>query len=182
LQALIRASEQLCSGATNRFSTQVIRAVRVTLWCTAVSAFVACSSSTAPGSAWWQSQGSSACATPALYRVNKGPVHGLGDCAGHLLVPPATVKLRVGDDIDVHIIQNAPVAPGSSPIPMVPIPSSSDSTVLKVASVADYGATETLHALRPGTASLMTLGDCMDTSTYQVTSGPCPVLQITVVS
>jgi hypothetical protein len=119
------------------------------------------------------------CGTPALYRIGDGPRERLGNCAGMLFVTPASVEVRVGQEIDLHMITNAP-AGASPPVPVFPLPSSPDDSVLRLISRDDNGATGRFLAIAAGDVTLLTNGFCLDIQSEQQSRGACPVLRVRV--
>jgi hypothetical protein len=129
---------------------------------------------------WWAwPAGVTTCGTPALYRIGDGPSESLGNCAGILFVTPASVEVRVGQEIDLHMITNAP-AGASPPAPIYPLPSSPDDSVLHPVSRDDNGATGRFLAIAAGDVTLLTNGFCFDTQLEQESKGACPVLRVKV--
>jgi hypothetical protein len=147
-------------------------------------AVTSCASGTLPASTgsttWWHTTGTSACGSPAMYRVNDGSVSYAGDCAGNLLIPPPTAMLAVGGQIDVHMVEEGSGPTGTHLVPVWPIPSSSNQSILRVTSVTDGGSTETFLAVGGGTTDLVTKALCVDSPTSPSTNQPCPVLQVVV--
>jgi hypothetical protein len=132
---------------------------------------------TAAPSPWWPT-GLSFCVTPGFYRVN-GVVRAFGDCAGLLFVPPASLTLQVGQQVDAHMRTVAPV--GSPPPQAIdPLPTSTNPAVLRLVGVSDGGNTASYRAEESGTAILMSSGWCLHVRTQQETSGACPALAVTV--
>jgi len=133
-------------------------------------------SAIASGQSWWAWPGLSACGLAAEIRYD-GRVFGLGDCAGVLLDPATTVRLHVGETLDLHTTTNAPV--GTAPPELIiPLPSLATSDVLKVIAVADGGASASYLAVAPGTVTLVTRGFCLKGG--DETNGPCPLLTVVV--
>jgi hypothetical protein len=118
-------------------------------------------------SAWWKSHATTNCGSPALVRVS-GRVELVGDCAGLLLIPADAMTLRVGQRIDVHVLD-------------VSLPRSSDRAVLAQITVSPDGATGTYQALRPGHATLISAaGWCVGPKVKGEIKGSCPFLVVTV--
>jgi hypothetical protein len=67
--------------------------------------------SPAAGSPWWKQSGVN-CELPAMVRVGSQVV-GVGARAGMLLVPPESVWLRVGRQIEVHVLLPARCSPSA---------------------------------------------------------------------
>jgi hypothetical protein len=129
---------------------------------------------------WWDRTGASACGTPAVYRIDGGPLQYAGDCAGYLIDPPAKVALRIGEVLDVHVVEEASGSNGSQLIPIYPTPSSSDTSVLEVTSVSDAGSTESLQVVGAGSAWVVTTGSCVLPTTAIAVDVHCPVLLVVV--
>lgn len=152
------------------------RRVELLLALTGVAAGLTGCSSQQP---WWSmGTGTSACGFPAFYRV-VGQVAPAGDCAGNLYDPAVAVTLKVGQQVDVHMTEEE-TARSSELVPMFPVPTSSDSTVLQRMAGGD-NATATYRAEAPGTAQLLSPSTfCTDAGTGRQSSRPCPVLTVTV--
>ena len=117
--------------------------------------------------AWWKPDPTPFCDNPALVRVS-GRVGGVGDCDGLLIIPPVATTLRVGQRIDVHILD-------------VSLPGSSEPAVLAQMTVSPDGATGTYQALRPGHATLISaVGWCVGLKITGEIKGNCPFLDVTV--
>jgi len=123
-----------------------------------------------PPSQWWSRPGVYSCALPVDYRIDDGPVAGLGSCAAFLLNPPGTATLRVGQTLDLHASLG------------YPLPQSPDVHVLELVGTTDNGSSGSYEAVGPGTVVLMSKGLCLDTTSGKQTNGPCPVLKVTVTS
>jgi hypothetical protein len=120
-------------------------------------------------SAWWKPYPAVNCGSPALARVS-GRVESVGDCAGLLLIPADAMTLRVGQRIDVHVLD-------------VSLPRSSDRAVLAQITISPDGATGTYQALRPGRATLISAaGWCVGLKVKGEINGNCPVFDVTVLS
>ena len=120
-------------------------------------------------SAWWKPYPAPNCGSPALARVS-GRVELAGDCAGLLVIPAGAMTLRVGQRIDVHVLD-------------VSLPRSSDRAVLAQITISPDGATGTYQALRPGRATLISAaGWCVGLKVKGEIKGNCPVFDITVLS
>ena len=118
-------------------------------------------------SPWWSTPGPSAEGAPAEYRIDGGPLRLLGSAAGIFPIPSASVRVRVGQEIDVH---------------SNPVPTSTSSRVLVQSGIADGGATAGFHARSPGTALLETTGFCAAVSPPAASEfGTCSILAVTVV-
>lgn len=130
------------------------------------------------GSAWWARTGVSMCGFPAMVRV-AGRVVGAGNCAGLFLRPAEKVTVHVGEEIDVHMLQQPAGASPTSLVPVFPLPHSSDPAVLShITSSADR-ATGTYRAIRAGHAVLISEAACIEDQ--RQVHGNCPVVQVTVV-
>jgi hypothetical protein len=129
---------------------------------------------------WWQTGGASACGYPAAYRINGGSLHELGDCAAYLIEPPTKVTLKIGGVLDVHITQEASGDSGSQLVPIYPIPSSTNTSVLVATAVSDGGSSESFEAVGAGSASMTTVASCLVSSTVVATDKRCPVLLVVV--
>jgi hypothetical protein len=120
---------------------------------------------------WWTAMidEAPACDSAALLRQT-GRVERLGDCAGLLLVPPASLTLTVGERIDVYI--------GSFSLPRSP-----DPAVLAQTTVSPDGRTGTYQALSPGHLTLISARSwCVGLKIKNEVKGNCPVLAVTVLS
>jgi hypothetical protein len=113
-----------------------------------------------------------------MYRAN-GVVSRVGDCPGNLVDPPSTVTVRVGQDVDVRMVQQMTVS--GSLVPAFPIPSTSNEAILRRVAVADDGVTVTFRAEEVGTAAITTVSECDNDVTLLQTFGTCPVLSVTVI-
>jgi hypothetical protein len=117
--------------------------------------------------AWWKPDTATNCGSPALVRVS-GRVELVGDCAGLLIIPADAMTLRVGQRIDVHVLD-------------VSLPRSSDRAVLAQITVSPDRATGTYQALRPGHATLISAaGWCVGLKVKGEIKGSCPFLDVTV--
>lgn len=101
------------------------------------------------GHPWWYRSGISSCAPPVTILVHDATQQ-LGDCAGRLIEPPRTVRMSVGDQLALHVLQDA----DSSPI--MPAPTASPSGILRALSRNDFGSTVTFQADQAGTTELVT--------------------------
>lgn len=164
-----------------RFAGRQAVRIAATLGAACVLILAVAASHSAPGttSPWWASgTPPTTCAWPAVYRTATVTRGGLGGCAGVLLDPPAQVRLRAGEELDLHMTTGA--SQGSlPPAPEYPLPSSPDAAVLWLVSVTDEGATGVYRAVAPGTAVLTSSGFCIHSS-GQETEGECPLLAVTV--
>jgi len=156
----------------------------VTHWPAAIglvagAAMVTACASTGTRSPWWQQTGGDACGTPALMRV-AGQVTPVGSCGGSFVVPAAKVTVGVGQDVDVHMIEEQTRASGNHLVPVWPLPYSSQPSVLARTTTSTDKATGTFTARRPGHAMLFTTADCLVGRSQQSTKGKCPALDITV--
>jgi len=141
------------------------------------AALIGCAGAAAPPP-WWSASGVTSCGYPAHYRA-AGQVHPAGDCAGNLFDPAVAVTLRIGEVVDIHMTEEQSTG-SSSLVPLYPLPSSSDPTVLRRTG-GDGDATASYRAEAPGTAQLRSPAPfCTDTSTGGQSSRPCPVLTVTV--
>jgi len=135
--------------------------------------------STGTTSPWWQQTGGDACGTPALMRM-AGQVMRVGSCGGSFETPAAKVTLHVGQDIDIHMVQEQTRASGNHLVPVWPLPSSSRPSVLARVTISTDKATGTFAARHPGHATLFTTSNCWVVARSQQTHGKCPALDITV--
>lgn len=135
--------------------------------------------STGPRSPWWKETGASSCAPPALMRV-AGQVMYVGDCAANFVIPAVKVTVHVGQDIDVHMLQQHAGYSGNRLVPVWPLPYSSQPSVLARTAISTDKATGTFTARHPGHATLFTTADCWVVARSQQTHGKCPALDITV--
>jgi hypothetical protein len=118
-------------------------------------------------SPWWRPYPVPNCGSPALARVS-GRIELVGDCAGLLIIPAGAMTLRVGQRIDVHVLD-------------VSLPHSSDRAVLTQITVSPNGTTGTYQALRPGHATLISAaGWCVGLTVKGDIKGSCPFLDVTV--
>ncbi len=136
----------------------------------------------APATSPWWTLGTPpiTCAWPAVYRTPTVARGGLGGCAGVLVDPPAEVRLRVGQELDLHMTTGAPVE-SLPPVPDYALPISPDMSVLRLVSVADGGSTGVYRAVAAGRVVLTSAGFCIHRS-GQETHGECPLLAVTVVA
>ncbi len=134
----------------------------------------------APATSPWWASGTppTTCAWPAVYRTPTVARGGLGGCAGVLLDPPAEVRLRFGQELDLHMTTGA-LEESLPPAPDYPLPWSPDVSVLRLVSVADGGATGVYRAVAAGRVVLTSAGFCIHSS-GQETHGECPLLAVTV--
>jgi hypothetical protein len=133
----------------------------------------------APPRPWWEQGGTgvTSCGDLAVYQV-AGVIHGRS-CPGILSDPAQGTVVGVGSDIDVHVTEEeSATAPG--PVSIMPIPQSSNSSVLRRVSVSDGGSSATYRAQEPGTVQLLTRMFCWHTATTTETEGTCPLLTVTV--
>jgi hypothetical protein len=158
------------------------RLVHLALLAWILVAVTSCALVPALGSAtsWWRGDGISACGPPAVYRVDGGPEHPVGDCAGLLVVPPTHVTVAVGSEVDVHVTEEGVGPTGAQLAPIFPTPTSTDSLVLNATSIADGGSTESFLAVGPGTADLLTKGLCLISDTAPDAVAICPLIEVGV--
>ena len=135
--------------------------------------------STGTRSPWWRQTGASACGPPALMRV-AGDVTWLGNCAANFVIPAVKVTVHVGQDIDVHMLEESTGYTGTHFVPAFPLPYSSQPSVVARTTISTDKATGTYTARRPGHAMLFTTADCWVVARSQQTHGKCPALDITV--
>jgi hypothetical protein len=127
---------------------------------------------------WWSRTGVSFCGVPVLARVH-GHVLRLGDCAGLLGSPGQKITLRVGQQIDVHMVEESGSRSGKKLVPLYPLPRTSRrSVVVRTWTSADR-ASATYRAIHPGRAVLASQARCFDAGLKD--HGTCPVLVVTVV-
>jgi hypothetical protein len=118
-------------------------------------------------SPWWSASGPSAEAALAEYRIDGGPLQVLGSAAGIFPIPSASLRVRVGQEIDVHYN---------------PVPTSTNSKVLVQSGITDGGATISFQARSPGTALLEATGLCAEVSPPAASEfSRCAILAVTVV-
>ena len=144
----------------------------------ASAVLVAACASTGTRSPWWQQTGTSACGPPALIRV-AGDVTWLGNCAANFTVPAVKVTVRVGQDIDVHMLEESTGYTGTHFVPIFPLPYSSRPSVVERTTISTDKATGTYTTRHPGHATLFTTAICWVAKSQQ-TQGTCPALDITV--
>ena len=148
----------------------------------AVSAvMVTACAGTGARSPWWQQTGTSGCGPPALMRV-AGQLTWLGNCAANFVIPAVKVRVHVGQDIDVHMLEESTGYTGTHFVPVFPLPYSSRPSVVARTAISTDRATGTFTARRPGHATLFTTADCLVVSarSERQTHGKCPALDITV--
>jgi len=127
------------------------------------------------GQPWWYHKGVTMCGTPALIRV-AGRVKALGNCAAMFVIPPPVVTLRVGQQLDVHVLQD------SNRVPVYPLPRSASVSVLARVDVSADRSTASYRAVHPGHTALITRASCLVASTDRSTSTPwCPILDVNVI-
>jgi hypothetical protein len=97
---------------------------------------------------------------------------GVGDCAGLLVIPPDTVVVRVGEEIDVHMFEVGT---------LFTLPRSSASAVLERIAVGPDGGTVTYRAVHAGHATLISHAWCVGREIKGEITGSCPVLDVTVI-
>jgi hypothetical protein len=139
--------------------------------------------SVASSQPWWYVPGVSSCGIAAVYRVDHGSLQRLGDCAGDLLLPPPSVTLHVGQEVDVHMAEEGSGYNGSTLVPVFPAPTSSRPDILSQTSLTGGGSTVSFEALSPGKAELETQAFCFRPYSSPTASQleTCPVLAVTVV-
>jgi len=114
------------------------------------------------------------CGIPALIRV-AGRVKALGSCAAGFGIPPPTVTVRVGQQLDVHMLLD------SNRVPLYPLPRSASVSVLARVDVSADRSTAIYRAVHPGHTALITRASCHVASTDRSTSTPwCPILDVVV--
>jgi hypothetical protein len=124
---------------------------------------------------WWYQKGTTSCGPPALIRL-AGHVKALGDCALEFVVPPPTVTMRVGQELDVHMLVD------SNEAPLYPLPHASPASVLVGAGVRADRSTASYRAVHPGRTALITGASCLSAVTKRGTSSPwCPILEVIVI-
>lgn len=139
-----------------------------------------CGVTHAGGRPWWSQSGS--CGSPAVVRL-PGHVLNVGTCAGSLQIPASVVTLDVGQQIDVHMTEEADPS-GNRMVPVIPLPRSSRVSVVAPGAIGADRATETYRAVRPGRAVLMSHTQACFLVHHRkpgTTTGSCPVVEITVV-
>jgi hypothetical protein len=156
----------------------------VTRWPAAIglaasAVVVAACASTGTRSPWWQETGATSCGPSALMRV-AGQVTWLGNCAATFVTPAAKVTVHVGQDIDIHMLQEHAGYTGNRLVPVWPLPSSSQPSVVVRTTISTDKATGTFTARRPGHAMLFTTADCLAARSQRQTRGKCAALDITV--
>jgi hypothetical protein len=99
----------------------------------------------------------------------------LGDCAALLTLPAPLVHLRVGETVDVHILQEGS---DQGEIPIFTLPRPSSPALTMVARSAD-GATGDYRAVHPGIADLISPNaECLATTTKEIKG--CALVQVVV--
>jgi len=109
-----------------------------------------------------------------------GDVTWLGNCAANFVIPAVKVTVHVGQDIDVHMLEESTGYTGSHFVPAFPLPYSSQPSVVARTTISTDKATGTYTARRPGHAVLFTTADCLDSTSQRETHGKCSALDITV--
>jgi hypothetical protein len=157
-------------------TSAVLRTSAVALFtATAASLLVSCSSRP------WYRTGASACGPPAQVRVNEH-VMPVGDCAALLVIPPAKVRVHVGQQIDVHMTEEGSGPSGNQLVPIFPLPASSRPAVVMPGAVSADRATGTYLAVGPGHAVLISEAMCVVRHrTPPEITGSCPVIEVTVI-
>lgn len=123
---------------------------------------------------WWYTAGTTNCGTPIEIRLHDS-IQSLGTCAGLLPDPPLTVRLRIGDRLDLHVAQ------GANGVTAVPIPTIDQPGPLKVIERDPSRSTLTYQAVAAGATDLATTTPyCLDSATGRETPGSCPVLHVIV--
>ena len=92
--------------------------------------------------------------------------------------------LDVGQQIDVHMIEEGAGPRGNQWGPAIPLPASSRPSVLVRSAVSQDRATGSYRAVRPGQAVLASPRTfCLHARDHldQETTGGCPVIEVTVV-
>jgi hypothetical protein len=119
-------------------------------------------------SPWWSTPGPSAEGAPAEYRIDGGPLTLLGGGGGIFPIPSPSVRVRVGQEIDIHSFT---------------VPTSTNSRVLVESGTRDGGATTSFQARSLGVAILETTGLCAEVSppaTSEFTT--CSMLAVRVIA
>jgi predicted RecA/RadA family phage recombinase len=104
----------------------------------------------------------------------------VGDCAGYFLIPAQKATVRVGQEISVHMTEEAAGPSGNRLVPVFPLPHSSRPSVLAAGAVSPDRATGTYRAIRPGQAVLVSRAWCL-AGNNEIT-GSCPVIVVTVLA
>jgi hypothetical protein len=119
-------------------------------------------------SPWWSTPGGpSAEGALAEYRIDGGPLRLLGSGAGIFPIPSPSVRVRVGQEIDIHSDT---------------VPTSTNSRVLVQSGTTDGGATTSFQARALGVAILETTGLCAVVSPPAASEfTTCSILAVTVI-
>ena len=125
--------------------------------------------------------GISSCAIPAWVHVD-GKVLAIGGCAGTFLMFAPDVTVRVGQQIQVQMLQ-AEAVPGSQRVlvPAYPLPRSTSSWILARTSASSAQATATYTTMHPGRATLVTKANCLPSGPLRSEPENCPVINVTVI-
>ena len=123
---------------------------------------------------WWQPKRGQVtfCVPPVVARV-QGNVLQLGNCEGLLGIPAQQITLRVGQQIDIHLVQEGA---------RYPLPRTSQRRVLVRTWTSADRATATYRAIHPGNAILASRSvnyECLGNGRDRYRS--CPVLNVTVI-
>jgi hypothetical protein len=120
----------------------------------------------------WLPGGASACGPAAYYRLG-GVVGLLGNCAGMMFDPPATLTLAVGQRLDIAMMVELDTGrPDLRP------PTSQDEAIVKIVSTGTAGAT--FVATAPGRTLLISSRFCLHVASGNETTGPCPLVALVV--
>lgn len=131
------------------------------------------------GRPWWSETGVSSCGTPVLARVHGHRLY-LGSCAGLLTVPAKRITLRVGQQVDIHMLQEQARTSGQL-IPVYPLPRTSRPSILTRTWISADRADASYRAVHQGQAILASWARCLSGSGSSEKTGRCPVLTVTVV-
>lgn len=126
--------------------------------------------------------GISSCAIPAWVRAD-GKVLASGGCAGNFLMSAPDVTVRVGQQIEVQMLQEEAIPGGLRVlVPAYPLPRSTNSWILVRTFASSAQATATYTAMHPGHATLVTKADCLPPGPLRSEPENCPVIDVTVIS
>jgi hypothetical protein len=107
----------------------------------------------------------------------------LGYCGVLFVIPPPTVTMHVGQELDFHVTQE-PSSSGTGLVPIYPLPHSFPAWLLTRVNVSTDGSTARYRAMRPGRAELIIgwppKAHCLVNK--RATNPRCPILEVTVIS
>ena len=92
------------------------------------------------------------------------------------------MTVLVGQQIDVHMLQEFASPASQVLVPVYPLPHTTDGWVLARTSVSPDQATATYTAMHPGHATLITEARCVPFDTIRTETKQCPVVDVAVIS